>query len=418
MTVGGKILITSKRSACEFDILRKPTKGCYCVNNNQNKLKLKSISTTVDNHLWPCDYCKSNFNVKLSDFAITDDAKINPPSPAESTFTRDLSKKVYEISNYIPRSEFLRNVKNKLSKNYNYTGKSKSQMFLSTDRQKSFKKSHTEDNYFTDESANFQIFDPKTINSAENNSSTPKIKTIFTSAIPSYRKTSMDRLKSKKTIRSLSKLNSRQQDKRSISKTSLLDSNNKTPRVIVQNNCDYESCFINTRGRNLNSRKQTCCKCGGKQSSLLSINNKNDPVEKETFKLDKFRKINYFDTHGSSHTLLSIESPAELVDQYKLNDRLFLEPVDKINPHDLVVSLPITKNKNIQQIAHYFPRNIIVDQYCKDNKKKHTHKKSPLTEVNSHLELNNLISINKKPPLSLITNNNSLALRFQKKKIL
>ncbi|XP_057341982.1 uncharacterized protein LOC130678649 isoform X2 [Microplitis mediator] len=392
MTVGGKILITSKRAACEFNILRKPIKGCYCVNSNRSQLKLKSINTTVDNHLWPCDYCKSNFNVKLSDFSIINDRKINPPSPTESTFTSDIFKKVYEKSNYTPRSEFLRNVKNKLlPKNYKYTEKSKSQMSLSTDRQKSSKKSHTEDDYLTDESGNSQIFDSKTTKSAENNSSTPKIKTIFTSTIPSYRKSSIDKLKSKKTLRSLSKLNSRQQDEQLITKPTLLDSNNKTPRIIVQNNCDYDSCFINERGRNLNSRKQTCSKCGGKQSSLLFINNKNDLEEKETFKLDKFRKINYFDTHGSSHTLLSIDSPVELVDQYKLNDRLFLEPVDKINPHDLVVSLPIIKKKNFQQIAHYFPRNIIVDQYCKDNidtinkEKQYTHKKSPLTDANSHL---------------------------------
>lgn len=114
----------------------------------------------------------------------------------------------------------------------------------------------------------------------------------------------------------------------------------------------------------------------------------------------KFREKNYFDTHGSTHTLLSSGSSGSL-EKYILNERLFPQPIGKVHRGDLVVSMPscsLMKNKKI----HYFPRFIVKQEgrLLTNAKKKYT---CPLIG-----HLTNVETIKTQHP------SNSLALKFQK----
>ncbi|XP_044577420.1 uncharacterized protein LOC123260402 [Cotesia glomerata] len=411
MTVGGKILITSKRTFLADDSttdllpLRKPIKGCYCVynynKNSKNKQRSQPTCTTAsDSDFWPCSYCKSNFDIKLTDLSTENQL------PGAPTFSSDTFRKISKI-NYTPTSEFLGNVKRK-------TSRQNSQVSVLT-----FEPQSSIQDLSKKSTADSQLNEPRKLGSelklaksyesiVSEKNITPEIQTIFTSTA-SYKNSSSSLTdnKLKKSISLSSDLNTREKEKFV----------KNLPRIVVQNNCRCRNCLIkDVKAKNLTSRKQVCAKCGCKRLSLLSSDKIDSEIDKETRELGDFRDKNYFDTHGSSRTLLSTPlTPPEILKQHQLNDRLFPEPVDEDN---LVVSIPLLSDDQLKKIIHYFPRDIIT-QYCKNKadtneKKKKIQRKCPLT---GHLI--NLYKFNhiKKPQSYIISNNNinSLALNFQKK---
>ncbi|XP_043468292.1 uncharacterized protein LOC122502346 [Leptopilina heterotoma] len=126
------------------------------------------------------------------------------------------------------------------------------------------------------------------------------------------------------------------------------------------------------------------------------INHRENPLSK----VYKFREQNYFDTHGSTHTLLSSGSSGSL-EKYILNERLFPQPVGKVHRGDLVVTMPSCSAMENKKI-HYFPRFIVKQErnQSMNAKKKYT---CPLTG-----HLTNVKTIKTQHP------SNSLALKFQK----
>ncbi|CAD6237391.1 GSCOCG00002286001-RA-CDS [Cotesia congregata] len=415
MTVGGKILITSKRtfladdSTADLLPLRKPIKGCYCVyNNNKNsKNKLRSQpswTTASDTDFWPCTYCKSNFDIKLTDLSTENQL------PGAPTFSSDTFRKISKI-NYTPTSEFLGNVKRQTSRQNSQVS------VLTVESQSSIQELSKKSSM-----ADSQLIESRKLGSelklaksyesiVSEKNITPEIQTIFTSTA-SYKNSSSSLTdnKLKKSISLSSDLNSREKEKFV----------KNLPRIVVQNNCRCKNCLTkDVKARNLTSRKQVCAKCGGKRLSLLSSDKIDSETDKETRELGDFRDKNYFDTHGSSRTLLTTPlTPPEMLRQHQLNDRLFPELVDEDN--NLVVSIPLLSDDQLKKIIHYFPRDIVT-QYCKNNadtdkKKKNIQRKCPLT---GHII--NLYKFNhiKKPQPYIISNNNininSLALNFQKK---
>ncbi|XP_074097347.1 uncharacterized protein LOC141526303 [Cotesia typhae] len=414
MTVGGKILITSKRtfladdSTADILPLRKPIKGCYCVyNDNKNsKNKLRSqptCSTASDTDFWPCNYCKSNFDIKLTDLSTENDNQL----AGAPTLSHDTFRKISKI-NYTPTSEFLGNVKRKTSRQNSQVSVLAVEPQFSQDFSK--KSSTADSNLIEPRKLGSELKLAKSYDSIVSEKNyTPEIRTIFTSTT-SYKNSSSSLTdnKLKKTTSSSSDLNTRD-EKEKFGKN--------LPRIVVQNNCRCSTCLIkDVKTKNLTSRRQVCAKCGDKRLSSLSSDKIDSETDKETRELGEFRDKNYFDTHGSSRTLLSNPSPPEIVKQHQLNDRLFPEPVDQDN--NLVVSFPLLSDDQLKKIIHYFPRDIVT-QYCKNKadtgeKKKNIQRKCPLT---GHLI--NLYKFNhmKKPQSYIISNNNinSLALNFQKK---
>ncbi|EZA57831.1 Protein takeout [Ooceraea biroi] len=125
-----------------------------------------------------------------------------------------------------------------------------------------------------------------------------------------------------------------------------------------------------------------------------------DSVDHEVADLRKFREQNYFETHGSCHTLASSRSSGSL-QQYLLNERLFPEPVSRIRKQDLVVTMPPCATTQKKRI-HYFPRYVVRQEknMSNANYKRKRCQSCPLTGHAIDLGI-----LKAKPPL------NSLALK-------
>lgn len=109
MTVGGKILLTSKSPAIKSP-LRKPIRGCYC--NEPKRIQPRSARTIHKQPSTICNHCQSNYEL----FREKPEAENILLSPSLSCETL---RRVQRI-NYTPRSEFLRRVQQKVSENYDH----------------------------------------------------------------------------------------------------------------------------------------------------------------------------------------------------------------------------------------------------------------------------------------------------------
>ncbi|XP_011863108.1 PREDICTED: uncharacterized protein LOC105559442 [Vollenhovia emeryi] len=129
-----------------------------------------------------------------------------------------------------------------------------------------------------------------------------------------------------------------------------------------------------------------------------------DFMEREMENLRQFREQNYFETHGSSHTLTSSGSSGSL-QQYLLNERLFPEPVGRIRKQDLVVTMPACATTQKRRV-HYFPRYVVRQEKnaCNTNYRRKRCQSCPLTGHAIDLGV-----LKARPPL------NSLALKYQKR---
>ncbi|XP_015108834.1 uncharacterized protein LOC107035770 [Diachasma alloeum] len=105
MTVGGRILISSKRVGNSSGP-RRPVPGCYCT-RRPKKVRYRSANT-IYKAFEPCHYCKSQCDVFRAEAEAPHEAPVSPALSCETL------KKVQGIS-YTPRSEFLRKVQRKVS---------------------------------------------------------------------------------------------------------------------------------------------------------------------------------------------------------------------------------------------------------------------------------------------------------------
>ncbi|KAK0166854.1 hypothetical protein PV327_004332 [Microctonus hyperodae] len=458
MTVGGRILITSKRPVAESLPFRKPIKGCYC-NHESKKTHYRSTKTTHKPN-WPCDYCRSNFDVCLPSSRDNDEYIFSPKLSCKTL------QKVQRI-NYTPRSEFLRRVQKKVSHDYNIcSGVYSEPIMPSSDfnynvccndsgnddsisnkirevdlrscvkkndainhvkKKKSSKslKFSQSDSDFTKISdvclngSRTDIFDScnnatcsnskdydvasleNLLSTKQNSVQTPEIQTIFPLSKRSKFKTSLRR-----TINS-AKLSNDVSCNEIASKPSL-KVKKKSHILSQKNSICTDCCTVNKKSKNSKvTRKQSshsnngkCCGCLSRLCPALIPHD--DFIEKEAAELRAFREKNYFDTHGSRQTLLT---SARSLEQFELNDRLFPESIGKINDNNFVVSMPICATKQLERI-HYFPRYIVKQQknplVC-HSAKKGCYKSCPLTGHAIDLGvLKNSLPVN------------SLALKFQK----
>lgn len=154
---------------------------------------------------------------------------------------------------------------------------------------------------------------------------------------------------------------------------------------------------------------ETCAEnnyCSQTGWSLMRQDDKDVPHAEE--RLHVFRERNYFDTHGSSRTLLPDTCGMEPVTlkQYVLNDRLFPEEVGRVRREELsVLSLPACTTMQ-NKCVHYLPRAIVKQEksMCNTNYTRRRHPSCPLTGHAIDLGAN-------KPRYP----NNSLALKHQKR---
>ncbi|KAK0089139.1 hypothetical protein PV326_004574, partial [Microctonus aethiopoides] len=448
MTVGGRILITSKRPVAESLPLRKPIKGCYC-NHESKKIHFQSTKIAHKPN-WPCDYCRNNFDICLPSSRNNDEYN---SSPALSCKTLQKVQKI----NYTPRSEFLRRVQEKVSHNYNICrgvysesvvpsshsnynvccNDSISNKFPEVDFQscvkrndvinhlkekksKSLKFSPSSSDFIkrsdkclsgirtgiSDTCDNAKGYDVRNLEdlllTEQNSAQTPEIQTIFPLCKRSKFKKSLRR-----TINSATRSNDVVSCNEITSKPSLKVK--KKSHILSQKNSSCtDCCTVKKKSKNSKvTRKKSslsnCTKCCGCLSRLCpALIPHDDFIEKEAAELRAFREKNYFDTHGSRQTLLS---STESLEQFEVNDRLFPESIGKINHNDLVVSMPICATKQLKRI-HYFPRYIVKQQ-----------KNPPVCHSDKNGRYKSCPLIGHAIDLGVLKNSlpvNSLALKFQK----
>ncbi|XP_034938077.1 uncharacterized protein [Chelonus insularis] len=383
MTVGGRILITSKRPV-EVEPLRKPVKGCYCY-HNKKKIQIRSPRSATKS-IWPCNYCKSHFNVELPDSQETQNEISSP------TLSCDTLRKVQKI-NYTPRSEFLRRVQQKASQNYNLC-RSCSEPAVQPTRVARNIVDDPLDTIEVDsryaENVKSKESDPNLRPKSKRNGEkhSPEIETIFT-ANASSRPTSSGILM-KKTICSSKSIDENIECGEEESLKRVRSKNKLKSRTLTQKSCQYDCCSVNARRKSPKKNKKTgqetclqCHRCPGRCPSKFVASGSSDHEDEEVIKLRKFREKNYYDTHGSSSALLSSLDSSTRLKQYEINDRLFPVPVDGIYDDEAqpVVSMPRCATKQFKRV-HYFPQFIVKQDeraagLSKSSGKKH--QKCPLT---------------------------------------
>ncbi|XP_076294623.1 uncharacterized protein LOC143215901 [Lasioglossum baleicum] len=368
-----RVVISSKKHSEPLKTVhRKPVRECYC-NCQVKKAQLRSTRTQRKPDPG-CRYCKSHIEFRPA--IVRDNTGKSLASPPISCETL---RRVQRID-YAPKSQFLRNVQSKAS------------LLQSGDCPETCPKSpccrrvrpqtrEAHESWPRSRSLPRQATDLAT-SDEERSSKTPKqsrkylAKKTLTSkkSVPDSIKTKSspkDSTKSKRLVCHCCHGSKTAQQARSIKDNDDVDSE------------DYQ---------------HTVC-----VSNLDQVGSNEIISENELRELRKFREQNYFDTHGSSHTLHSSKSSGSL-EQYLLNDRLFPEPSRTIHKKDLVVTMPACATLQRKRI-HYFPRYIVrQDKNNCNNYKKKRCQTCPLTGHAIDLGVTKT-----RPPL------NSLALKYQKR---
>ncbi|XP_017893278.1 uncharacterized protein LOC108632913 [Ceratina calcarata] len=380
-----RVLTSSKKchehQCCTQLVHRTAVKECYC---NPEVKRIQSKPARVRRKQYsPCKRCKSHTAVPA--IVIED----NSEKPAlTSPISCETLRRVKKID-YTPRSQFLRNVKSKVSFLHYGTGDCPETCYKSryyhelmsrrddreddyTYRLKQSSPNHltVPDNSETGEYSNLGNLERKSSKGVQVSLNPKVIKKTLTSktSVPDVKKTESSSKLAPKSKNAESQYSER--DRQTRSKTSF-DGENR----------DLENARVN---------KPT------KETEILS--------EREVRELKKFRELNYFDTHGSSQALGSSKSTGSL-EQYLLNDRLFPEPARCVHRKNLVVTMPACVTTQWKRM-HYFPR-YIVRQEKSDfnvNQKKKRCQACPLTGHAVDLGITKI-----RAPLS------SLALKYQKR---
>lgn len=379
-----KTLISSKKYSDNqhcLDIRRKPVKGCYC--SELKKLQQKSIKTQSKSYY--CKKCKSHI---LPAIVIEDNYEksiISTPISCETL------RRVQKID-YVPKSQFLRNVRSKISLLQSAAGDcpqicSRSQCYHKLITKKDI------------------CSIPDTYKSMDQLKTDSKI-------IPDLTKPKVCEKYSSSETESIEKsdkgiqVSLKKKESKILSSTSIpyIPSISDLKKTEVYKIDKYQEekpkvCKNDLEKKDADSEEVTVCV----KKSVDEIEQKH-PSDKEMKDLNKFREKNYFDTHGSSDILVSSKSSGSL-EQYFLNDRLFPERSRTIHKKDLVVTMPPCATTQLKRI-HYFPRYIVHQEKsnCNTIGKKKRCQTCPLTGHAIDLGITKI-----KVPL------NSLALKYQKR---
>lgn len=402
ITFPGKLTLTSKKPREQF-APRQPVKECYC-NYEANKMHKRS-SRTQRKPVLPCHHCRSQ--LELKSISETDDKAALLTSPIScETFRR--VKKI----DYTPRSQFLRNVQNKICELQ--TG-GEGDCLRTCPRSSSYHRFMTSPR-MPDTVPDEKPTLPNERKHVDKRQSFPAFPGAPTNSLASQRSESDDvACTSSKGIQ----VSSRKLPKSTLRKTI------RSKRQIPKSSERLTSKSPTRSKRATQLRKQDCPCCCRNESKGAAKFDENSPeyceqrdrcskhddgvaiddsVDQEVEDLRKFREQNYFETHGSSHTLASSRSSGSL-QQYLLNERLFPEPVGKIRKQDLVVTMPPCATAQKKRI-HYFPRYVVRQEKnaCNTNYRRKRCQSCPLTGHAIDLGI-----LKARPPL------NSLALKYQKR---
>ncbi|XP_072749700.1 uncharacterized protein [Anoplolepis gracilipes] len=404
ITSSGKLILTSKKPRQQFTP-RKPVKECYC-NYEVKKIHVRS-SRTQRKPASPCRQCRSQFEIKS--IKETDHkAALTSPISCE-TFRR--VKKI----DYTPRSQFLRNVQNKV---FELQTGGEGDCLRTCPRSSSYHRFMTSprmQDTIQDEKSTLpnehkrvdkrQLF-PASPKTPANSLASERIESDDVTCTLSKGIQVFSRKLSKSTLRKT--LRSKRQIPKS-SERPISKSPTRSKRAIQLCKQDCPCCTkepnrttkfdkderVQTYNLPEYSEQRDQCL---KQDDGFTID---DTVDQEIENLKKFREQNYFETHGSSHTLTSSRS----LQQYLLNERLFPESVGKIHKQDLVVTMPPCATMQKKRI-HYFPRYVVRQEKkaCNTNYRRKQCQSCPLTGHAIDLGV-----LKARPPL------NSLALKYQKR---
>ncbi|KAK2582558.1 hypothetical protein KPH14_004849 [Odynerus spinipes] len=385
-----RIVIPSRNLShahCTCVVSREPVKECYCnIEMKRTRSSRTRQKSTVSGNYGKNHIC--HIPLSINEANLQD---ISPPISCETI------RRVQKL-NYSPKSQFLRNVQKKIQVLKNvpfgdcpdtcprspYYHKLKTDKATEVDTQSRIINHSSSKPSPTNSERSVQEF---VANEEERQPRREVITKSNKSVQVSSRKPSKTKLLVKKTISSKKSIPERRKEKSEKFTKSSERKESSTYRVSSED------------------RKESY----RKRSSWVLMREKDDQEKTETSsnsetkELSKFREQNYFDTHGSSQTLVSSKSSGSL-QQCLLNDRLFAEPVKRIHRKDLVVTMPPCTTIQKQRV-HYFPRYVVRQEKsnCNTNYKKKRHA-CPLTGHAIDLGI-----IRSRPVL------NSLALKYQKR---
>ncbi|XP_043250389.1 uncharacterized protein LOC122396239 [Colletes gigas] len=407
-----RVLTSSKKHSEEQgpkNVQRKPVKECYC-HSQIKKVQLRSTRTQRKQHS-PCKCCKSHVDVPFVRDSLEKPLLTSPISC-------ETLRRVQKID-YAPRSQFLRNVQSKVSLlRTAVTGDCLSVCprspycydFMARKNMQSIGAQLNSNNKESQTTAR-SIKSRSLLRTATNSSTVEEEQSLGSDSVNksnkgvqvSLKKQSRPKLVTKRTLTSkksvpdLKKTKSNTKTSTKSKRTSQLF--NKDCPCCHKNKADHSSKTLEKDNIDPAKFRHTICVNGSRDESdgeYLS--------DDEVKKLRKFREQNYFDTHGSNHTLLPSKSSGSL-QQYLLNDRLFPEYADTIHKKDLVVTMPACATLQRKRM-HYFPRYIVHQEKPNNttNCKKKRCQSCPLTGHAIDLGITKM-----RPPL------NSLALKYQKR---
>ncbi|KAF7395356.1 hypothetical protein HZH68_009406 [Vespula germanica] len=422
-----RIVIPSKnvsRSHSSYVVKRKPVKECYC-NVEMKKIQPHS-SKIIHKSNPPCNYYKNHIcqaSLPINENNIQD--TLSPPISCETI------RRVQKI-NYYPQSQFLRNVQKKVSVLKDVSlgdcpdtcPRSSYYHKLRTDKTSNLTDTDTQSKFTTDTISKSNIIDFDKLDSIQrvSNSVTDEeeqnqeevIQKVSKGIQVPLRKPSKTKFLAKRTISSKKYIPEGRKEK----PTSRSSSENKKTLRSSTLDCQCHKSKADKFTKDLEKKELATYRVYPKDyeadyrepkkwSSTYDKDSQRKTARSsgnEVKELRKFREQNYFDTHGSSQTLMSSESSGSL-QQYMLNDRLFAEPVKRIHKKDLVVTMPPCATVQKKRV-HYFPRYIVRQEKstCNTNYKKKRCQSCPLT--------GHAIDLGISKPRPVL---NSLALKYQKK---
>lgn len=395
MTQQRRLLLSTKKSEDEVQN-RKPVKECYC-NRLTRKMQFRSTRTKVKPT--PCSHCKSLIDLRPMAWVESNDIQQTNP---KNSLSCETVRRVNKI-NYSPQSQFLQN---KISSNHHLLDDGVSKMssksaskFFSTHPssagervQQTFKPVHSICRNIPPES--LHEFNDEPAETSKKSSLSKHVcshsnqESQIASKIPSREMLAKRTISSKKTT-----------SKDDQSRNSRSRSNQS--RVSRPINQDHDIFY----GEDYFGEHDVTPKYSKLTSKASKLRNRREVFQDENnemLDLRKFREQNYFDTHGSTQTLLSSRSSGSL-ERFLLNERLFPQPAGKIHRGDLVVTIPPCATKQRKRI-HYFPRFVVKQEKKNYGTGKQKNGRScPLT--------GHAIDVS---ALKIQHPSNSLALKFQK----
>ncbi|XP_066592728.1 uncharacterized protein [Prorops nasuta] len=353
----GKILITSKDQRKE-PRCRKPIRECYC-NLEGRKVHHKDKILKKSSSLSDCS--------KDSSDAVQMASRKDNEEQSSSPLSSDTLRRINKI-NYVPKSQFLRNVRSKasLDKKATFFDQSDKCPRLNCHERLQGGADIKRDKYYhriptasTLESSNTYRLEksdslPEMRNLEENHGACSQMHKC-----PKISQTNAKAVNRKPTVFSKRSLPG---EKRERSLSGFQTRSRKNMEARREKDCYCKSCkkVHGSSRKDASSKedKRTCGSCSNcwKHAYTLKEEMRN-LVDEHINELRKFRDQNYFDTHGSEHTLSSSVS-SDSVQQCYLNDRLFPEPVRRVQRDKLAVTLPPCATKQGKRI-HCFPRYVV-----------------------------------------------------------